>query len=108
MILKKVKLKPNVDPTPYLTTEPIIFCEHEITVRRQGSKSVQVMFKDVPLSIPDEEIINLCECYGEAVNKEVMYKASKLTRGVPGSTRFVEMIFLPGKQFKKFIGWRDQ
>ena len=79
---KEVKLKPDVDPAPYLTAEPIIFCDHEVTVRRQTSKTVHVMFKDVPLSIPDEEIINLCECYGEAVNKEVNYKASKITRSL--------------------------
>ena len=60
---KEVRLKYDVDPTPYLTTEPIIFCGHEVTVRRQTSKTVLVMFKDVPLSIPDEEIINLCKCY---------------------------------------------
>ena len=103
---KEVKLKPDVDPTPYLTAEPIIFCDHEVTVRRQTSKAVHVMFKDVPLSIPDEEIINLCECYGEALSKEVIYKSSKITRGVPGATRFVDMIFLPGKQFKNFY-WME-
>ena len=46
------------------------------------------------------------KCYGEAVNKEVIYKASKITRGVPGSTRFVDMIFLPGKQFENFY-WME-
>ena len=55
---KEVMLK------PYLTKEPIIFFDPEVTVRVQSSKSVQVTFKDVPLCIPDEEIINLCKCYG--------------------------------------------
>ena len=103
---KEVMLKPGVDPTPYLTTEPIRFRDHEVIVRRQSSKSVQVTFKDVPLCIPDEEIINLCKCYGEPINNEVIYKPSVITRGVPGSTRFVEMRLLPGKQFENFY-WME-
>ena len=103
---KEVMLKPGVDPTPYLTTDPIIFYDHEVIVRRQSSKSVQVTFKDVPLCIPDEEIINLCKSYGEPVKNEVVYKPSELTRGVPGSTRFVEMKILPGKQFENFY-WME-
>ena len=56
---------------------------------------------------PDEEIINLCECYGEPINNVVQYeKGSKATRGVPGSTRYVEMKMLPGKQFEK-IYWME-
>ena len=31
---KEVMLKPGVDPTPYLTTEPLTFHEHEVIVRR--------------------------------------------------------------------------
>ena len=103
---KEVMLKPGVDPTPYLTTEPIIFHDHEVAVRRQSSKSVQVTFKNVPLCIPDEEIINLCNCYGEPVNNEVFYKPSDITRGVFGSTRFVEMKLLPDKQFQNFY-WME-
>ena len=103
---KEVMLKPGVDPTPYLTTQPIIWCDHEVTVRRQSSKTVQVTFKNVPLCVPDEEIINLCVSYGEPVNNEVMYKPTELTRGVPGSTRFVEMKMLPGRQFENFY-WME-
>ena len=103
---KEVMLKHGVDPTPYLTSEPFIFYDHEVTVRRQSSKSVQVTFKDVPLCIPDEEIINLCRSYGEPVNNEVIYKPSDLTRGVPGSTRFVEMKLQPGKQFENYY-WME-
>ena len=103
---KEVMLKPGVDPTPYLIAEPITFYDHEVIVRVQSSKSVQVTFKDVPLCIPDEEIINLCKCYGEAVNNEVTYRHSELTRGVQGSTRFVEMKLMPGKQFENYY-WME-
>ena len=58
---KEVMLKPGVDPTPYLTTQPIIWRDQQVTVRRrrQSSKTAQVTFKNVPLCVPDEEIINL-------------------------------------------------
>ena len=103
---KEVMLKPGVDPTPYLTKEPLTFHGHEVTVKRQTNKTVQVTFKDVPLCVPDEEIINLCNCYGEPINNEVKYKHSDLTRGLQGSTRVVEMKLLPGKQFENFY-WME-
>ena len=94
---KEVMLKTGVDPTPYLISEPISFHDHEVIVRVQSSKTVQVTFKDVPLCIPDEEIIKLCKCYGEPADNEVTYRPSDLTRGIPGSTRFVLMKLQPGK-----------
>lgn len=54
---KEIKLKPNVDPTPYLTTESLItFKSHYVTVRKQLSNVTRVTFKNVPFNIPDEEI----------------------------------------------------
>ena len=67
----------------------------------------RVTFKNVPFNIPDEEIVNLCECYGEPIDNAVHYdKPSRATRGVPGSTRFVDMKILPGKQFENFY-WME-
>ena len=85
--IKEIKLKPGVDPAQYITTKPIIFENYEVTVRRQSNKVVQVMFKGVPLCIPDEEIINLCECYGEPIINEVIYKPNVITRGLPSTTK---------------------
>ena len=103
---KEVMLKAGIDPTPYLTTEPIMFHDHEVRVQVQSSKTVQVTFRDVPLCIPDEEIINLCQCYGEPVNNEVRYRPSELTRGVQGSIRYVDMKLLPGKQMENYY-WME-
>ena len=105
---KEVKLKPDVDPTPYLTgCSPILFKDHEVEVKRQSANVTMVTFRNVPFNIPDEEIINLCRCYGEPVNNIVTYdKPSKATRGVPGSSRKVEMKMKPGKQFENFY-WME-
>ena len=104
---KEIKLKPGVDPTPYLTDTPILFKNHEVTVIQQTTKVVKVTFKNVPFNVPDEEIINLCECYGKAVRKEVKYEApNKNTRGIFGSTRYVYMEMERGKQFENFY-WME-
>ena len=100
---KEIKLKPGVDATPYLTTTPIIFKNHEVMVRRQTASVTRVTFRNVPFNIPNEEILNLCECYGELMDYLVTYeKPSANSRGVMGSARYVDMKLTPGKQFENF------
>jgi hypothetical protein len=104
---KEVKLKHGVDPSPYLTNSPIVFKDHEVEVRSQSANVTMVTFRNLPFNIPDEEVINLCKCYGEPLNNKVSYdKPSKATRGVPGSSRRVEMKMKPGKQFENFY-WME-
>jgi hypothetical protein len=105
---KEIKLKPGVDATQYLTKEnPIIFKDHEVTVISQTANITKVTFRNVPFNIPDEELINLCECYGEPVDYIVGYeKASKNSRGVMGSSRYVDMKLKPGKQLENFY-WME-
>ena len=67
----------------------------------------RVTFKNVPFNIPDEEIIHLCQVYGEPLNNIVQYEKPNIsTRGVPGSTRFVEMKITPGKQLENYY-WME-
>ena len=47
-------MKPEIDITPYITPNPILFMEHEITVKKQLSNVTKVLFKNVPLNVPDE------------------------------------------------------
>ena len=105
---KEVKLKPGVDASPYLTKDsPINFKNHEVVVTRQTANVTRVTFRNVPFNIPDEEVINLCECYGEIVDNVVMYEKPTLnSRGVMGSTRYVDMKLTPGKQLENFY-WME-
>ena len=104
---KEVKLKPGVDPNKYITKELISYKNHLIDVRSMSGSITRVTFKNVPFNIPDEEIINLCECYGEPINNQVSYeKASSNTRGVSGSVRYVEINMMPGKQFENYY-WME-
>ena len=104
---KEVKLKRGVDPTPYLTTTPVVFKDHEIIVQKQLNNVTRVSFKNVPFSIPDEEIVHLCTRYGEPIGNKVTYeKNSKVARGLAGSTRYVDMKMNPGVQFENYY-WME-
>ena len=69
---REVMFKPEVDISPYLGTH--IFLEHEITTRKQLTNVTKITFRNVPLNIPDEEIIHLCETYGKPVDYMVHYE----------------------------------
>ena len=56
---REIMFKPGVDLSAYIGS--YIFLDHEIVTRKQRSNVTKITFKNVPLNIPDEEIIHLCE-----------------------------------------------
>ena len=63
----------------------------------------KVTMMNVPFNVPDEEIFHLFKVYGEPVMNRVHYEhPTRNSRGVPGSTRYVEMKMNPGMQFENF------
>ena len=56
---REVMFKPGVDLAPYIGS--FIYLEHEIITKKQLTNVIKVTFGNVPLNIPDEEIVNLCE-----------------------------------------------
>ena len=100
---KEIKLKKNVDPSAHIRLNAVEFKDHFITIQKQTNNVTRVTFKNVPMNIPDEEIIHHCKVYGEPVNNEVHYeRPSARTRGVPGSTRYVMVKMKAGKQFENY------
>ena len=105
---KEIKLKRGVESAPYIRTSPVMFKGHEITIRKQMNNMTRVTMKNVPFNIPDEEIIRLCKVYGEPIGNKVHYEnPSRNTRGVPGSTRYVDMKLAPGMQFENYY-WVEE
>ena len=104
---REVMLKPGVDLNPFVKTISD-FYGHTITTRKQSSNVLRVSFRNVPLNVPDEEIINLCTYYGKPVDNIVHYDRMSNTRnnGNFGATRFVEMEMQPGKSFQNFY-WME-
>ena len=104
---KEIKFKPGVDPNIYLTSTPIEFKGHQITVTQQRVDSTKVTFMRVPWNIPDEEIINLCEAYGTPFNNVVNYEPMpKAYRGVCRPNHSVDVNMKAGKQFENFY-WME-
>ena len=44
---REVHLKSNVDPSKYITREPVVFMNHEVTVSKMITDVVKVVFKNV-------------------------------------------------------------
>ena len=86
---KQIKLKPGISTDTYLTEFPIMFKDHEVSVKKQLNNVTRVTLKNVPLNVPDEEIINLCLSYGRPLENKVSYEVLTNTRnrGHTGSTR---------------------
>ena len=99
---KEVMFKPGVDISPYIGF--FEFMEHEITTRKQRSNVTKVTFKNVPLNVPDDEIIHLCGTYGKPLDYIVHYeKLNNLrNKGMLGGTRYVEVELFPGASFNNF------
>ena len=92
---RQIKFKPDVSIDKYVSKDPITFKDHLISTRKQLNNITRVTFRNVPLNVPDEEIINLCLCYGTPIDNKVSYEVltNAKNRGQTGSTRYVDMEF---------------
>ena len=62
-------------------------------------RSTKVLFKNVPLYVPDIEILNLCSYYGNVENSKVIWDKTKVPGSnfaLPGSNRYVNMVMNHG------------
>ena len=103
---REIMFAADIDISPYVGT--FKFMHHEIQTRKQRSNVTKITFKNVPLNIPDEEILNLCETYGTPVDFVVHYE--KLTNeknsGHFGGTRYVDLELFPGTFLYNFY-WME-
>ena len=102
---REVKLKPGVEATPYLGKKE--YMKHNINVTKQSHSITKVLFRNVPLNVPDEEILNLAICYG---NIQGTVKHEKLfnhkDRNHSGSNRSIEIVLNKGASFENFY-WME-
>ena len=54
---REIKLKPGVEATPFLETKN--YLNPDIKVTKQSQSITKVIFRNVPLNVPDEEIMNV-------------------------------------------------
>ena len=106
---KEIELKAGVDLTPYLHMDtPIRYLEYDIFVKKQETHfATRVLFRNVPLNVPDEELVNLALCYGHPVGG---VRRERLTnykdKGKLGSNRSLDVILNPGSTFENYF-WME-
>ena len=105
---KQIKLKPGIPVTNILAKSPLDFKGHKVIVTQQRLNITKITFKNVPLNVPDEEIIHLCMAYGKPVDNKVRYEVlyNPKNKGHTGSTRFVDMELDEGKSFNNYY-WME-
>ena len=90
---REVQLKNDIDTTRFLRVDPVEFLEHHIRVSALNTRSTKVTFRNVPLNVPDEELLHLAYHYGKPVDNRVTREVlnNDKNRGMRGSTRFIEI-----------------
>ena len=103
---REIMFKPGVDLSSYIGS--YIFLDHEIVTRKQRSNVTKITLKNVPLNIPDEEIIHLCECYGKPVDYIVHYEKlfNDKNRGMQGGTRYIDIELFQGASMNNYY-WME-
>ena len=104
---RELLVKPDTDLTNALTSDtPKSFRQHEIRVTKISNAATKVIFKGVPIPVPDEELLHLCEHYGDLVDKKVTRQTIRLgndtKHDIMSSTRSVQVRLHPGKYLKNF------
>ena len=103
---KELLVKAGAKLGKALTTEPLEFKQHKVNVSLVTKVATKVTFKNVPISVPDEEILHICSQYGDVkddrVRREVIYFGGAKKLKIMSSTRWVEMTMKPGKAFRNF------
>ena len=66
---KQILLKPNIDTSKLTSEFPDTFNGYSINVTKLTETTTRIKFNNVPLEVPDEEILNLCSCYGKVEGK---------------------------------------
>ena len=104
---RELLVKNSTHLSQILTTDiPIEFKRHEITITMISHRACRVMFKGVPLSVPDEEILLLASHYGELtsgkVHRETVRLGGNVRHTLPTSNRYIEMKIHPGKPMRNY------
>ena len=95
----QILLKPSVISDNFVKPDPVHYKDFLVTIKKMYNGTTKVVFKNVPLYVPDIEILNLCSYYGSVNNNQVIWKNSKVpgtNNTLSGSTRYVNMTMNKG------------
>ena len=109
---KQIRLKQGVDASKFTSDFPDTYKGYVISMN--GAKkfeNIKVTFRNVPLEIQDEELLNLCKVYG-TVDGHIQREAVNMTNSrfgkikLTSSTRFAYMRLNSGQSFNNYY-WME-
>ena len=103
----KLLVHSDTDLTNALTRDtPKLFKQHKIRITIISNAATKVIFKGVPIPVPNEELLHLCEHYGDLVDEKVTRQTiklgTKIKHDIMNSTISVQVRLHPGKFIKNF------
>ena len=103
---KEIELKEGVDITSFLHVDiPIKYLDYNIIVKKQETNfATKILFRNVPLNVPEEELMNLALCYGQpvgSVKRERLF--NQKDRGKFGANRSLDVLLNPGQAFENYF-----
>ena len=77
-------------------------------MRKQSYNITRVTFRNVPLNVPNEELIHLCKSYGKPIDNIVHFETlnNPRNKGMRRSTRFVDLELNKGASMMNYY-WLD-
>ena len=102
---REIELKPGVDVTSFLHVDtPIRYLDFDIFIEKQDTNTAtKILFRNVPLNLPDEELIHLCLFYGQPVDGVKREKLNNSNdKGKVGSNRTVELVLNDAACFENY------
>ena len=100
--MKFIQVKPEIDVSKYTQKQPIPFKDFLIEIGSSKSSVTKVTFLYAGLDIPNEEILNLCDQYGEPVLIEFAKMNTSKNKGDKSAKRVVWMKLAPNKVMKNY------
>ena len=103
---KEIYFNVDVDASKYVTPD-FIFKDHKIVLDTIRSQYVKVQFINVPVYVPDEELIHIFSFYDTIKDDKIFYethtdRSNKLC-GLENRNRYLFLDFEEGKSMMNFI-----
>ena len=96
--------KPSIQADQFVTSTPILFKGYYVSVNKQLNNITRVTFKNVPINVPNEEILHLCKQYGKPLDNKVYFETltNSRNKGMRGSTRYVDVELSKGSSMMNY------
>ena len=105
--LREILVRSDTDLTIVLTYDSLFtFKDHKISISIISNQSTRVTFKEVPLSVPNDELLYLSSLHGVIkdgiVHNTTVRLGGKTRVTMPSSNRWIEVRLTPSKPLRNY------